>query len=84
MSADDRNFHQVGKKLLARVPLAQQLVDPTDSVLGTLSKAPGKGLNTTYTTLIQKAFQPGMVAVLTPHLHRRRRQHGDQYRSGSI
>ena len=58
MSADDRNFHQVGKKLLARVPLSQQLVDPTDSVLGTLSKAPGKGLNTTYTTLIQKAFQP--------------------------
>jgi cytochrome c peroxidase len=58
MSADGRNFHQVGKKLLARVPLANQLVDPTDSVLGSFSKAPGKGLNVTYAALIQKAFQP--------------------------
>jgi cytochrome c peroxidase len=58
MSADDRNFHQVGKKLLARVPLAQQLVDPTDSVLGIHSNAPAKGLKTTYSALIQKAFLP--------------------------
>ncbi len=58
MSADDRNFHQVGKKLLARIPLAQQMVDPTDSVLGILSNAPGKGLKTNYSALIQKAFQP--------------------------
>ncbi|HXO37975.1 MAG TPA: cytochrome c peroxidase, partial [Candidatus Acidoferrum sp.] len=58
MSADDRNFHQVGKKLLARVPLGKQMIDPTDSVLGTLSNAPGKGLKTTYSALIQKAFLP--------------------------
>lgn len=58
MSADGRNFHHVGKKLLARVPLARQLVDPTDSVLGGFSNAPAKGLNTTYAALIQKAFQP--------------------------
>jgi cytochrome c peroxidase len=58
MSADDRNFHQVGKKLLARVPLSTQMVDPTDSVLGTLSKAPGKGLKTSYSQLIQQAFLP--------------------------
>jgi cytochrome c peroxidase len=58
MSADGRNFHQVGKKLLARVPLSNQLVDPTDSVLGTFSKSPGKGLNTSYSALIQQAFQP--------------------------
>jgi cytochrome c peroxidase len=57
MSADGRNFHHVGKKLLARVPLAKQLVDPTDSVLGPFSNAPAKGLNTTYSALIQKAFQ---------------------------
>jgi len=57
MSADDRNFHQVGKKLLARTPLARQLVDPTDSVLGALSNGSKKGLNTTYAALIQKAFQ---------------------------
>jgi cytochrome c peroxidase len=58
MSADGRDFRQVGKKLLARQPLAKQLVDPTDSVLGTLSSSPGKGLNTTYEALIQKAFLP--------------------------
>ncbi|MGZ4854372.1 MAG: hypothetical protein ACXVKH_04000 [Candidatus Angelobacter sp.] len=58
MSADNRNFHQVGKKLLARVPLANQLVDPTDSVLGVFSKSPDKGLKTSYSALVQKAFQP--------------------------
>jgi cytochrome c peroxidase len=58
MSADDRNFHQVGKKLLARVPLGKQMIDPTDGVLGTLSNAPGKGLKTTYSALIQQAFLP--------------------------
>lgn len=58
MSADNRNFHQVGKKLLARVPLANQLVDPTDSVLGVFSKSPDKGLKTSYAALVQKAFQP--------------------------
>ncbi len=58
MSADNRNFHQVGKKLLARVPLAKQLVDPTDSVLGVFSKSPDRGLKTSYAALVQKAFQP--------------------------
>jgi len=57
MSADDRNFHDVGKKLLARKPLAKQFVDPTDSVLGAFSNAPNNGLNTNYSDLIQKAFQ---------------------------
>lgn len=58
MSADKRDFRQVGKKLLARVPLAKQMVDPTDSVLGPMSNAPKTGLNTTYAALIQKAFLP--------------------------
>jgi cytochrome c peroxidase len=58
MSADGRDFRQVGKKMLVRQPLAKQLVDPTDSVLGLLSSAPGKGLKTSYQALIQKAFQP--------------------------
>lgn len=57
MSADGRDFRQVGKKLLARAPLANQLVDPTDSALGRLSNAPKPGINTTYSALIQKAFQ---------------------------
>jgi cytochrome c peroxidase len=58
MSADGRNFHDVGRKLLARRPLARQMVDPTDSVLGLLSNSPNRGLKTDYATLIQKAFQP--------------------------
>src|SRR4029077_15504293 len=58
MSADGRNFHDVGRKLLVRRPLARQLVDPTDSVLGAFSSSPDRGLKTTYSDLIQKAFQP--------------------------
>jgi cytochrome c peroxidase len=58
MSADGRDFHQVGKKMLARKPLSQQLVDPTDGVLGLVSSATEKGLKTTYSALIQKAFLP--------------------------
>ena len=58
MSADGRDFRQVGKKLLARKPLAKQMVDPTDSVLGAMSNAPNQGINTTYAALIQKAFNP--------------------------
>jgi cytochrome c peroxidase len=58
MSAAGRDLHQVGKKLLARTPLAKQMVDPTDSVLGQFSNAPNKGLNTSYIALIKQAFQP--------------------------
>jgi cytochrome c peroxidase len=58
MSADGRDFRQVGKKLLARKPLAKQMVDPTDSLLGPLSNAPRTGIDTTYAALIQKAFLP--------------------------
>jgi cytochrome c peroxidase len=58
MSSNGRDFKQVGKKMLNRVPLAKQKVDPTDSVLGLLSNSPNTGLNTTYPALIQKAFLP--------------------------
>ena len=58
MSAQNRDFHQVGKKLLARMPLAKQQVDAQDSVLGLISNAPNPGLNTTYSDLIKKAFAP--------------------------
>jgi cytochrome c peroxidase len=58
MSADDRDFRQVGKKMLARIPLAKQLVDPSDSVLGGFTRAPDKGLKTAYSALVQKAFLP--------------------------
>jgi cytochrome c peroxidase len=48
-------------KLLARPPLQNQLVDPSDSVLGTLSAAPANGLvcdgrPCTYASLIADAF----------------------------
>ena len=62
MSCAGRIFPNMGRKLLASLPLGQQLVDPTDSVLGAYSNAskkPGaKGLNTTYQALIMKAFKP--------------------------
>jgi len=58
MSAGGRNFHHVGRKMLARVPLAQQMVDPTDSVSGAFSNSPKPGINTSYMALVQQAFQP--------------------------
>ena len=65
MSAAGRNFHQLGGKLLARSgkkmrpmrPLANQVVDPADSVLGSLSRSPKPGLDeVTYDGMVQKAF----------------------------
>ena len=44
---------QTGKPL---TPLGLQTVHPKDSVLGSLSKAPYRGLNTTYEALIKAAF----------------------------
>jgi len=59
MSASGRTFPDLGHKLLLVKPLGLQKVDPTDSVLGSLADtSTGKGLTTTYTALIQKAFQP--------------------------
>jgi len=59
MSAAGRTFPDVGHKLLLAKPLGLQKVDPTDSVLGSLADTTtGKGLTTTYSALIQKAFQP--------------------------
>jgi cytochrome c peroxidase len=53
---------KLGKKLLTVQPLAKQIVASDDSVLGIYSNSsrnlPRKGLNTTYETLIQQAFQP--------------------------
>ena len=60
MSCANRSFPAVAVKLLATSPLAQQQVDPTDSVLGTLDATKGKGLDPTYTYdwLIRQAFDP--------------------------
>ncbi len=58
MSATGRPFVKMGKKMLMLTPLALQQVAPDDSVLGTLSAAPANGLNTSYISMIQAAFQP--------------------------
>ncbi|TMB33408.1 MAG: cytochrome C peroxidase [Deltaproteobacteria bacterium] len=61
MSLARRTFPDIGKKLLTLRPLNGQTVDPTDSVLGSLSRvttlASRPGLNTTYKELVQAAFQ---------------------------
>ncbi|MDO8587929.1 MAG: cytochrome c peroxidase [Armatimonadota bacterium] len=70
MSFDGRNWAKIGKKLLQPgvVPLANQLVDPTDSVLGPLSNFPNPGLNVSYVDLIQQAFGSDFWSNTTDHL----------------
>ena len=55
MSYQGRTFPKVGKKMLSLKPLAQQAVDPDDSVLGALADA-GTGLTMSYADLIKAAF----------------------------
>jgi cytochrome c peroxidase len=58
MSADGRTLSDVGRKLLSIKPLGEQAVSPTDSVLGPDADPSGRGLATSYRTLIQQAFAP--------------------------
>ncbi|MDO8414554.1 MAG: cytochrome c peroxidase, partial [Gallionellaceae bacterium] len=48
MSCTGRTFPQLGRKMINNglIPLGQQVVHSTDSVLGSLSKSPATGLNT--------------------------------------
>jgi len=82
MSFDGRNWAKIGKKLLQPgvVPLANQLVDPNDSVLGPYSgqretvggpvDRPGRpGLNVSYNFLIRQAFYPALWQNTTMHLN---------------
>ena len=59
MSCNGRTFENVGRKLLSVIPrpLAGQNVAKDDSVLGSYMGNPD-GLNISYKTLIQKAFNP--------------------------
>ena len=75
MSARGRTFPKIGKKMLSLPPLAKQAVHPQDSVLGALAKSrnrrlvtPNKGLNTTYSAMIQAAFQPQYWSNTNQHL----------------
>lgn len=62
MSCNNRSMMNIGKKLLMRKPLQSQKVHYQDSVLGPYSLSSATklkpGLNTTYTKLITKAFNP--------------------------
>lgn len=81
MSFDGRNWSKVGKKLLqpGAVPLANQLVDPTDSVLGPYSNFPNPGITVPphatsvagesgYVTLIRHAYYPALWQNTSMHL----------------
>src|SRR5262249_52541670 len=74
MSFDKRYWAKIGKKLLQAnaVPLANQLVDPNDSVLGPLSNqrtTPGMpGLNVSYGQMIEDAFGSSLWSNATQHL----------------
>jgi cytochrome c peroxidase len=60
MGSLDRNFRDIGKRLIAAKPLAKQKVSPTDSVLGNYAdtRFGQAGLTTTYKSLIEESFQP--------------------------
>jgi len=74
MSFDGRNWAKIAKKLLQDgvTPLANQLVDTTDSVLGPLSNqnwTPGMpGINISYADLIELAFGSEYWSNTTEHL----------------
>jgi cytochrome c peroxidase len=64
MSCQGRTFNgdnSLAAKMLARQPLYQQTVDPTDSVLGALSAYPSNGLTVSYQALINAAFAPALA-----------------------
>ena len=51
-------LRKLAKKILHLPPLANQIVHPEDGVLGTYSRVPKPGLETTYEKLIKAAFKP--------------------------
>lgn len=58
MSCANRRFADVGRKMIERRPLAQQVVHSQDSLLSSYIHSSGIGLDTTYESLIQSAFRP--------------------------
>jgi cytochrome c peroxidase len=58
MSCTQRTFPDVGRKLLPHRPLTTQDVHAEDSVLAEYRNASGKGLKSSYQSLIQAAFAP--------------------------
>ena len=66
MSCNGRTWPAVGRRLAAATPLARQSVLPSGSVHGSYVTVSGKGLNNTYTQLIQAAFQDDLHASPSP------------------
>jgi len=59
MGSVGRTFKDIGKRLAPAVPLLQQEVSPSDSVLGRYANVDDRhGLRTTYRDLIEAAFEP--------------------------
>jgi len=57
MSAANRSFPAIGRKLLTARPLARQKIHPWDSVLSEYSRWPQHGLSASYADLVRAAFQ---------------------------
>lgn len=72
MSCNGRTWQHIARKLLQLQPLAKQMVDPTDSVLGSLANSQTDsthpGLGVTYADLIRKAFRPEFWSSTDPLL----------------
>ncbi|MGV2339753.1 MAG UNVERIFIED_CONTAM: hypothetical protein LVR18_39100 [Planctomycetaceae bacterium] len=69
MSWNGRNFPELGRKLLALRPLADQQVAVDDSVLGRYRDPSGRGLritDATYAALIRAAFLPAWWSATQP------------------
>lgn len=64
MSFAGRTWQDLGRKLLPLTPLARQTVASDDSVLGSISN--GLGLQTTYASLVQNAFQSSYWSAPDP------------------
>ena len=58
MAYSGRSWPKIAKKLLFLTPLGKQVVHPSDSTLGSLSRSPSPGLNQTYLRMMQDAFDP--------------------------
>lgn len=55
-SCSGRNFSELARRLASVRPLQTQAVHPEDSVFAKSRHPSGKGLNTTYSTLVQSSF----------------------------
>ena len=63
MSCSGRTFPDIGRKLLATMPLRRQDVSRHDSVLGPFARHHGPGLDVSYALLIKRAFPPKYWAL---------------------